>query len=112
LSSRFSLTWRLAIQALEPLDVRHYIEGPNPDDKGRPFHMWIFGPVFRETKQVYVKISEPNDEAKPTVIWSFHWPEHPIRKPPLGTSSELKLPLPTEMPDGSHEGGTKEDGER
>jgi hypothetical protein len=60
------------------LDSNNYVEGPQPDDKGRPGKVWVFGKVI-EHEEIYIKL-KMGITGQPTCI-SFHIAEKPMNYP-------------------------------
>lgn len=53
--STLGLTRRDVFEVISGLSYRDYVQGPLPDDKGRPSDLWVFG-CFIERIETYVKL--------------------------------------------------------
>ena len=60
------------------LDSTNYSEGPQPDDKGRPGEVWVFGKVIKH-EEIYTKL-KIGGTGQPICI-SFHAAEQPMNYP-------------------------------
>ncbi|MBL7181092.1 MAG: type II toxin-antitoxin system MqsR family toxin [Desulfobacterales bacterium] len=60
------------------LDSTDYSDGPQPDDKGRPGEVWVFGKVIKH-EEIYIKL-KISGTSQPICI-SFHAAEQPMNYP-------------------------------
>ncbi len=62
---------------LKKLSESDYCEGPLDDDKGRPIHWWVFGPVVLDCC-VYTKVALHSGKV---ICRSFHRARWPMKYP-------------------------------
>jgi hypothetical protein len=65
---------------IRSLCAENYAYGPEPDNKGGPWDVWVFG--VKIGKEIYIKLSlvPYRDEVK-AVCNSFHFAAHPLNHP-------------------------------
>ncbi|MEG2847868.1 MAG: hypothetical protein RR904_03720 [Bacilli bacterium] len=69
------------IDAIKKLGIIDYYQGPDLDDNlERDLIFWKFGITIFD-KEIYLKFDIREVEGKKVVLWSYHFPEHPIIYP-------------------------------
>ncbi|MGL5202287.1 hypothetical protein [Cetobacterium sp.] len=69
------------IDSIKKLDIADYYQGPDLDDnEERDLIFWKFGIIIFE-KEIYLKFDIREVNGKKVVLWSYHFPEHPIKYP-------------------------------
>ncbi|MDX8337364.1 hypothetical protein [Candidatus Cetobacterium colombiensis] len=69
------------IDSIKRLDIVDYYQGPDLDDNlERDLIFWKFGITIFE-KEIYLKFDIREVNGKKVVLWSYHFPEHPIKYP-------------------------------
>ncbi|MGL5797553.1 MAG: hypothetical protein ACRCYT_05025 [Cetobacterium sp.] len=69
------------IDSIKKLDIVDYYQGPDLDyNSERDLIFWKFGIIVFE-KEIYLKFDIREVDGKKVVLWSYHFPEHPIKYP-------------------------------